>query len=221
MEIAIISDIHSNLSALKTVLKEIGRIKIFCSGDLVGYNPYPNEVIETLRKREVISIMGNHDHALIAGDTSQLNPIAASAIKWTAKKIEKENLDFLRSLPEVNQNNFYMVHGSPQDSLYEYVHEDYPNEIFEYFFAIAKKDVIALGHTHVPFVRRFREKLIFNSGSVGQPRDFDPRASFAILDTGAKSVDIIRVEYDIGGVAGKIIEEGLPGFLAERLFRGV
>ncbi|MBI5253735.1 MAG: metallophosphoesterase family protein, partial [Euryarchaeota archaeon] len=113
MQVAVISDIHSNLPALREVLNEIEGMKIFCCGDLVGYAAFPNEVIEVVKKKKIISILGNHDYAVITGDTSWFNPVAAAAVDWTRKEIKKENINFLNSLPKLYEGDFYMVHGSP------------------------------------------------------------------------------------------------------------
>ena len=220
MQVAIISDIHSNLPALREVLKEIRGMKIFCCGDLVGYAAFPNEVIEAVKKNKIISILGNHDYAVITGDTSWFNPVAAAAIDWTRKEIKKENLDFLNSLPKFYEGDFYMVHGSPRNELDEYVSEDYPENELLSFFECTSKDAMILGHTHKPFIKKLGGRLIFNPGSVGQPRDMDPRAAYAVFDTTAKKAEIKRVEYDIREAANAIIEKGLPEFLARRLYFG-
>lgn len=220
MQVAVISDIHSNLPALREVLKEIEGMKIFCCGDLVGYAAFPNEVIEVVKKKGIISILGNHDHAVITGDTSWFNPVAAAAVDWTRKEIKNENLYFLNSLPRAYEGDFYMVHGSPRNQLDEYVSEDYPEKELLSFFRYTSKDTMILGHTHRPFIKKLGGKLMFNPGSVGQPRDLDPRAAYAVFDAAAKKVEIKRVEYDIDEAADAIIEKGLPELLARRLYAG-
>ncbi len=220
MQMAIISDIHSNLPALREVLREIKGMQIFCCGDLVGYAAFPNEVIEVVKKNKIISILGNHDYATITGDTSWFNPAAAAAIRWTREEIRKENLDFLDSLPRFYEGDFYMVHGSPRNELDEYVSEDCPEDELLSFFRYTFKDTMILGHTHKPFIKKLGDRLIFNPGSVGQPRDLDQRAAYAVLDTAAKKAEIKRVEYDIDEAANAIVEKGLPVFLARRLYAG-
>jgi putative phosphoesterase len=220
MEIAIIADIHSNLPAFEEVLKKIEGLPTFCCGDLVGYNPYPNEVIELVRKNGITSILGNHDYAVLTGDTSWFNPIAAWAISWTIDELKEENRGVLEKLPTVYVGEFYMVHGSPKNPLEEYIYKDHPDYVFLDFFNYTDKDVVVLGHTHVPFVKKIGEKLIFNPGAVGQPRDGDPRASYAIFDTESREVRIERVSYDIEKVDKDIMEKGLPEQLATRLFHG-
>lgn len=220
MKIAVISDIHSNLYALRQVLKEIGKLDIICCGDLVGYNPFPNEVVEMVRELEIPCVLGNHDHATITGNTTWFNPYAARAIEWTRSELSEENMEFLKTLPMVYEDMVYMVHGSPENQLEEYVFPDYPERILNRFFDYTEKDIMILGHTHVPFSLKIDNRLIFNPGAVGQPRDGNPMASFAVLDTGLKEVEFKRVEYDIDKVAREITEKGLPEFLAHRLYQG-
>lgn len=219
-KIAIISDVHSNIHALNKVLEEIGDMKIYCCGDLVGYNPFPNEVIEVIKERDIITIMGNHDHAVITGDTWYFNPIAARAVHWTRGVIKEENLDFLKSLPEFfKSEKFTMFHGSPRDALNEYVSPDYPEDTLMGFLQDVPKTLI-LGHTHRPFVKEIDGKIIFNPGAVGQPRDYDPRAAYAIYDTEKYVVEIKRVEYGIDKVSNEILKQSLPEELAYRLHIG-
>lgn len=220
MQVAVIADIHSNLSALEAVLEEVGHLPIYCAGDVVGYNPFPNEVVTLLKERMAVSILGNHDQAVISGDTSWFNPIAADAIAWTAGELTPGSRDYLRTLPKTYENAIYMVHGSPKSPLEEYVYGDAPDYQLLEMFDHTRRDIIVLGHTHVPFIKRLAGRLVFNPGSVGQPRDGDPRASCAVLDTEEKEVEIIRVEYDIDAVARAILDRGLPQPLAMRLYGG-
>ncbi|MBU2559542.1 metallophosphatase family protein [archaeon] len=221
MKVAVIADIHANLPAFESVLEEIGDLPKFCCGDLVGYNPFPNEVIEIVKEQKIVSILGNHDNAVITGDTSWFNRTARKAIDWTRGELTTENFKFLKSLPRSYDNEIYMAHGSPKDLLEEYVYPEDPAYVFGDFFNYTKNNIIAMGHTHVPFKKIVDEKLIFNPGSVGQPRDGDSRASYGILDTNAREVEIKRVKYDIERTAKKIEAVGLPGRLAMRLFSGV
>ncbi len=220
MKIAVISDVHSNLPALEKVLEAASGMKIVCLGDLVGYNPFPNEVTELLRDKGIPSIMGNHDLAVLTGDTKGFNPIASWAAEWTIDALTEENMDYLSELPVSYDNEFYAVHGSPNKPLKEYVFPDHPPKILSSFFDRTTKSVIALGHTHIPYQIDLDEKIIFNPGSVGQPRDMDPRASYAIFDTDSRSVEINRLDYEIDEVSKAIKEAGLPGLLADRLHLG-
>ena len=220
MEVAVIADVHTNVPALEAVLGEVGHLPIYCAGDVVGYNPFPNEVIALLRERRAVSVLGNHDQAVISGDTSWFNPVAAAAIEWTARELAQDSLGYLRSLPRSYEDGIYMVHGSPKNPLEEYVYGDAPDYQLLEMFNHTRRDVIVLGHTHVPFLRRLGERLVFNPGSVGQPRDGDPRASYAVLETEERRAEVRRVEYEIDAVAKAILERGLPQPLALRLYGG-
>lgn len=221
MKVALLADIHANLPALVSVLEEVGDLPKFCCGDLVGYNPFPNEVIEIVKREKIVSILGNHDHAVLTGDTSWFNPTAKKAIEWTRKELTSENTGFLKNLPKTYENSLCMMHGGPRDPLEEYVFPEDPEYVFLDLFNYTKRKIIVLGHTHMPFVKKIDGRLIFNPGSVGQPRDGDSRASYAILDTEKGEAEIRRIEYDIEKTAKKITEKGLPGRLAMRLFSGV
>ncbi len=220
MKVAVIADIHSNLPALEAVLRDIGDVEICCLGDLVGYYPFPDEVVEEIRDRGIRCVMGNHDHAVVTGDVRGFNPYAARAVLWTRKRMRGKNVAYLASLPLSYRNSFYMVHGSPRRCLEEYVTMDYPDEVLESFFLLAERSILALAHTHVPYVRRLGSRLLFNPGSVGQPRDHDPRAGYAIIDVEKKHVEIRRVRYDVEAVVEAVTREGLPGVLGYRLRDG-
>lgn len=221
MKVAVIADIHANFPALEKVLEDIRGAPIFCCGDLVGYNTFPNEVIDLIRTNNATSILGNHDRAVLTGDTGWFNSEAIKAIEWTAGKLTTENRSFLEALPRAYENEFYMAHGSPKNQLEGYIFSDDPDYVFSDFFNYTERDIIILGHTHMPFVKKIDGKLIFNPGSVGQPRDSDPRASYAILDTEKKEVKIKRVGYDIEKTSTAIMKAGLPKRLGIRLFRGI
>ena len=220
--LALISDIHGNLPALKVVLEKIEDVDtILCAGDLVGYNPWPNEVIWEIRKRNIPCIRGNHDRAVIYDDYSRFNPYAATAASWTRAQLTEENMKYLYSLKdnlilEIEDKRIAVHHGAPFDE----DHYIYPEEATEDLLNYDKADILVLGHTHVPFVSVFDSGVIINPGSVGQPRDGDPRASYALVDIKNKKYEIRRVEYPIDEVYEKIIEEGLPAFLGERLYIG-
>ncbi len=221
MKIAFISDIHGNSIALEEVLDDIGKMEIICLGDIVGYNPFPNESIEIIKEKKIKCIMGNHDYAVLTGDVAWFNPIAARAIIWTREVLNEENIEYLKSLKTViKDKNVYCVHGSPLDPLEEYVFPNYPITLLKEFLKVAGTRAVAMGHTHIPFVKYLNEGIIFNPGSVGQPRDNDPRAAYAIFDFKEESVEIVRVEYNIDKVAKEIIKVGLPKELALRLYKG-
>lgn len=224
-KIAIISDIHSNLEALNTVLKEIedsGIKKIYCCGDIVGYGPEPNECVELINKKNIPSVMGNHDIACVSlQDKESFTEAAQTAIEWSSKILTKQNKAFLFNQPKnLEVDNIHFVHGSPLQYLWDRVFPDTSKKELNEFLNHVKKDILIIGHTHFPFVKRLKERLVINAGSVGQPRDGDCRASFAVLDTERKKADIFRLSYDINKTAEKIKKSGLPKFLAERLFKG-
>ncbi len=220
--LALISDIHGNLPALKIVLEQIEDADlILCAGDLVGYNPWPNEVIWEIRRRNIPCIRGNHDRAVVMNDYSYFNRYAAIAAMWTREQLSSENMKYLISLRdslvlEYEGHRIAMHHGAPFDEDY-YV---YPEEANEELLDYDNADILILGHTHVPFVKMFGKRVIINPGSVGQPRDGDPRASYALVDIKKRKYEIIRVQYPIQEVYDKIMEENLPIFLGERLFMG-
>ena len=219
--IGIISDIHANLPALKAVLEDLGDADfIVCAGDLVGYNPYPNEVVKIIKDMGIPCIRGNHDRAIIARDFSHFNPIAVEACQWTLEHLSRESMAYLASLKDYIKLNLEgkrisIHHGSPWDED-EYI---YPDMVNESFLEYEESDVLIMGHTHVPFVKKFSRGIILNPGSVGQPRDGDPRASFATID--GEEVRIHRVEYDIEEVYNEILKAGLPRVLGERLYQGL
>jgi putative phosphoesterase len=221
--IALIADIHGNLPAFEAVLEridELGTEKIYCAGDIVGYNPFPKECIQLMRKRRIESCMGNHDYGVVTGDTGLFNPYARAAVIWTRKTIGKDEMTYLKKLPLKLEprKEMLLVHGSPTDPLWEYVKPHTPEAYVRSLFG--EKDILILGHTHIPMINRYGKKLLVNPGSIGQPRDGDPKASFATLDVKNREARIIKVGYEIEKVASKIKEEGLPEFLAERLYEG-
>ncbi len=229
MLLAVISDIHSNLEALERVFEKIeelgiGRKNVFCLGDIIGYGPRPKECVRFLQERGIECLRGNHEDGCLRDDYSSFNPFAAQALRWSCSQLGDEEKTFLSSLPEriervVDGKRILMVHGSPWDNVWGYVFE---GDIDEKFIERVKTyEIVVMGHTHVPFVVKREGKLIVNCGSVGQPRDGDARASFAIVDTGRMDARIVRVSYDVEKVCDEILEKGLPAFLAERLLRGV
>lgn len=227
MKIGLIADMHSNLSAFKAVLDDMPRVdQIVCAGDLVGYAAEPNEVVNLAKSKHLLVVMGNHDYAALTRDVKGFNPIAARAALWTADNLTGENLKFLSGLPthlelKFGKHKLYLVHGSPRDPLNEYIFPEMSNHDFAGIVKNVDADVVVLGHTHVPMNRMILGKLVVNPGGVGQPRDRDPRASYAVLTLGKElKIEHRRVEYDIEGTAKKIKVAGLPEELAARLFFG-
>jgi putative phosphoesterase len=230
MIIAIISDVHSNLTALEAVIDKLPRYdELFCLGDIVGYGPQPNEVISRLLGlRPSVTLIGNHDYATVSGDVQGFSANAATAVEWTRQKLDRVSRDYLAALKpsariEREGRTFALFHGSPRDPLNEYVFPGIPAAIGRSLVRAASARIVLLGHTHMPMLYRFEDGVLANPGSVGQPRDGDPRASFALLTLSQADVkfEIQRVEYDIDAVADQILRSGLPSFLAERLYMGV
>lgn len=221
MRILVFSDIHANLTALEAVLTNAGDVDAaWCLGDLVGYGPDPNECIERIRALpNLICILGNHDAATLKKiDSAMFNPEARNAIHWTQNNLKAENINFLSNLPEiVIYDDITLVHGSPRQPIWEYLLDVYnATTSFKYF----DTPHCFVGHTHIPilyhqadnrdsaklFVPKpdtkltLQPRMILNPGSVGQPRDRDPRASYAMYDDQTKSWEFYRIEYDIQAV---------------------
>ena len=226
MKVGVIADIHSNFTALKAVLKHMRVDSLICAGDLVGYAAEPNEVVDMFRKKGIPTVMGNHDYAAVTRDVSSFNPWAAGATLWTADQLRPENAEYLRRLPEHLKLEFrgkrvYVVHGSPRDPLFEYVLPDISNLALAKLTQDIEADVVILAHTHVPMLREVMGKLIVNPGGLGQPRDRDPRASYAVLTIDEEiEVKHERVEYDVEDAAKKIAQAGLSKELGARLYFG-
>jgi diadenosine tetraphosphatase ApaH/serine/threonine PP2A family protein phosphatase len=243
MRYALLADIHANLTSLKAVLNDIERQggveEVWCLGDVIGYGPDPGQCIELLRGTNHICIAGNHDLAAIGRlELNNFNPDAATAIRWTAAQLTDADASFLAALPLVmEREGFTLVHGSPREPVWEYlVSIGAARESFAHF----KTSFCLVGHSHVPLVFKQEEggvsfipfsesvgqvlgkgRLIINPGSVGQPRDGDSRASYAIYDDEAGVVRLHRVPYDINEVQFKIIKNNLPVRLSVRLGQGV
>jgi predicted phosphodiesterase len=225
---AVISDVHANLEALEAVLGQVRGTDLYCLGDLVDYGANPNEVVETVRKEARMVIMGNHDMAATTGDTSQFNARAAISSKWTAKTLTGSNMDYLRGLPREWKSTMagvptYFAHGSPDDQLWEYVDPSTHRDLFGHYLTKLSVGLIGLGHTHVPYVWREPNGVVFNPGSVGQPRDGDPRASWALvtIEGDRVGVEVRRVQYDTDAAASRIRRAGLPEAHADRLSKGL
>jgi len=194
MKIAFVSDIHGNYEALKAVLLKLDKLgisRVYCAGDIVGYYSQINECCNELRSRGISSVMGNHDWYMAGGGFCPRSRSVNDCLAYQRGVIEKENLDWLKSLPvQIQIDNIQMVHGGWADPIDEYLNK--PTQ--EYFEKLAG-DVFVSGHTHVQMLQRFGNKTYCNPGSVGQPRDGDPKAAFAVYD--GKDFALHRVEYDM------------------------
>lgn len=227
MKVAVISDIHSNLPALRAVFSEIeshGIDRVLCAGDVVGYYPYPNEVIELLKQKDVRCVKGNHDEKVLGETDARFNRYAERAASWTARNLTTESKDYLANLDtkldeDISGREVVVVHGSPTNETTEYIRERVVDDNFIYEFFDEPPEILILGNTHVPFVKESSGTLVVNPGSVGQPRDGDRRAAYAVLDLDDLEAEIYRVDYSIDEVASETVKE-LPAELAERLRKG-
>ncbi len=230
MKFAVISDIHSNLDALNAVIRDLPEYdELLCLGDVVGYGPQPNEVIDKFRQlKPSVVLMGNHDYAVVTGDTAGFSEHATRAVEWTRGNINPENQNYLAALRPSGKlrkdgRSIALFHGSPRDPLSEYVFPGIPEVAIRRLIQESDAEILLLGHTHVPMSSTFGKDMLGNPGSVGQPRDGDPRASYATLTSSGLdcSFEVKRVEYDVAPVAERILRAGLPEFLAERLYIGM
>lgn len=225
MLVGLISDVHSNATALKAVLSEMDKMgveKILHAGDIIGYNPHPNETIEMFIEHKIISILGNHDRAIITGDISDFNSYAAAALVWTKRVLSPRSFGYIKSLKNrehfiIDNIHFMAIHGSPRD-IDEYV---FPVNVSAHFLAAAKADVLVLGHTHVQFKKEYSLGIVLNPGSVGQPRDENPDAAFAVYDTVTGAAKLKRISYDVEKVIEDMHNAHLPDKLGLRLRYGL
>ena len=229
MRVAFVSDVHSNLHALRAAMEHAeaqGVEQVYCLGDIVGYNANPNECIELLRKHDVHAVMGNHDWASTEGDTRGFNPFAVAGVEHSRRVLTEPNKAWLRGLPSERRATWdghamAMYHGSPRDPLLEYVFPfTDPRALDDLAKAAGSPRIVALGHTHLP-MRLDHRTLFLNPGSVGQPRDGDPRASYATLDTLSLATEFHRVDYDVEAAVRAVRDANLPDFLWQRLLQGV
>lgn len=243
MRYAIIGDIHANLTAFTAVLDDIERRggveRVWCLGDTVGYGPDPHQCIELLQRTKHVCVAGNHDWAAAGKiDTAEFNPEAAAACHWAAQQLTSADMEYLENLPQVIQTgDFTLVHGSPREPIWEYVTT---TGIARENFAHFESQFCLVGHSHVPLVFSYDEsgacsssrflpnvglvlgenRLIINPGSVGQPRDGDPQASYVMYDSETRLIRLYRVAYDIRSTQDRMVERGLPMRLVARLSYG-
>lgn len=246
MRIAVVTDVHANLAALEAVLAHADQRQaldaIWSLGDIVGYGPQPNEVIARLRGYPLVAVMGNHDLAASGGmDTRDFNVDAAAANAWNASQLDDENRAYLHSLPEVlvrETEQAAICHGSLRWPIWEYL---FTREAARAQFERMTTPYSFVGHTHVPLVYEEppgsdaiieysprdgdrlnlgERRLVLNPGGVGQPRDGDPRAAYAILDTSERNVQFFRVPYPVEATQALMAKAGLPPRLIHRLSLG-
>jgi diadenosine tetraphosphatase ApaH/serine/threonine PP2A family protein phosphatase len=240
--VAVISDVHANWHALDAVLQEIEREEpdeLWCLGDLVDYGPRPNPCCAAVERRAAICLSGNHDLGVLgeigleefAGD-------AVAAARWTRGVLAEGSRAFLQSLqPQGERDGFELFHGSPRDPVWEYV---LSAEAARVAFELTRSPLLLVGHSHVPLAITLEDDVLdgglapagtetplgpgrrlLNPGSVGQPRDGDPRAAWLLLDREAGTASFRRVEYDVARTQEEIRERGLPDGLADRLAHGL
>lgn len=218
MKIGVISDIHSNRVALDRVLAEMPAVdEIICAGDVVGYNPWPAECLDIVRERAMPTVMGNHDRAVAGHGSFGFNSMAGAGVQHSRDQLSAEQIDWLDQLPttrRVCDDRIKIVHGHPDNpDRYTYPEEFGAN-------LLGDEDVLVMGHTHIQHHERYDEGVVMNPGSVGQPRDGDPRGAFAVLDLETLDVTEYRVEYDIERVQAAVAEAGLPARIGDRLENG-
>jgi diadenosine tetraphosphatase ApaH/serine/threonine PP2A family protein phosphatase len=242
MKYAIISDIHGNIEALNAVLRDIkrrGADVTVCLGDIVGYYPNPRQCVDIVRARAAVCVAGNHDYAAVERtDTSNFTYFAFSAMEWTKRNISDHDRAFLSAMPlTAEKGDMFFVHASPcEPEKFSYVFPDNEYSVVEAFGSLTHK-LNFIGHTHVPSIMyqegervillsetanriELGRKYLINVGSVGQPRDFDNRACYAIYDTDKETVSLHRVAYNYKVTQKKVLENSLHAFLAERLEKG-
>lgn len=240
MRVAIVSDIHGNLHALEAVLEAIDRDApdaIWCLGDLVGYGPRPNRCCAVVAERADFCLIGNHDLAVLGRlDLDEFQPDAAVAARWTTAALEDEPRAYLESLGASGEREGVgLFHASPRDPIWEYV---LSSEVADASMAAASQELVLVGHSHVALYYRVSDgtllpagddtqlelsddRWLLNPGSVGQPRDTDPRAAWLLLDLEGRLASFHRVEYDVAKTQQEIRDRGLPEALAARLEFGV
>ncbi len=241
MRVAVISDIHANAAALDAVLEAIDADApdaLWCLGDTVGYGPRPNECIAGVRARADVCLVGNHDLAVLDRlDLSDFTPDAEAAARWSASVLERDARAWLDALqPSAEAEGAQLFHASARDPVWEYVLSE---EVAAASLAVASAPLVLVGHSHVPLaLQEHRDgvrggvapggtevelgagRWLLNPGSVGQPRDGDPRAAWLLLDSEARTASFRRVDYDVSRTQSEIRDAGLPEPLAARLASG-
>jgi predicted phosphodiesterase len=242
MRVAVVSDIHGNLAALEATLAAVDEHtvdELWCLGDVVGYGPRPNECCAVVESRAAVSLVGNHDELALRGAAfeHEFNPDAAAAGRWTHSVLDSRARAFLEGLaPQAELDGAQLFHGSPRDPVWDYV---LSREGMVEALELTAAPLVLVGHSHVPFAYSSEDELEFgpglagaeadlgdlrwvlNPGSVGQPRDGDPRSSYLVLDLAERRAYFHRVAYDVERTQREIREQGLPEILAARLGGGV
>jgi len=236
MKLAVLSDIHANLYALEAVWADLQAQKpdaVYCLGDLVGYGAHPNQVIEFIRRQHIPTVMGNYDDG-VGFDQDDCGCAyrdpddrlrGQQSLMWTREHTTAESKAFLQSLLvqirlEDRRPHLLLVHGSPR-KINEYLYEDRPEASFERIARLAGCDVLLFGHTHLPYRKSVAGTLFVNAGSVGKPKDGDPRAGYVLFSSGLRHrVEFRRVTYDVAAAAATVRQAGLPDYFAQLLETG-
>ena len=218
MNVGVLSDIHANRIALEAVASDLPAVdRLLCAGDVVGYNPWPGDCVEWVRDREVPTVMGNHDRAVASGTAFRFNGMARAGVAHASEQLTDDQIEWLRDLPEERtllDGRVRVVHGHPEDpDRYTYPREFGPD-------LLDGAEALVMGHTHVQHHEVYEGGVVLNPGSVGQPRDGDPDAAYAVLDLDDPSVEERRVSYDVERVIEAVEEAGLPERIGTRLREG-
>ena len=242
MRVLLIADIHANLVALEAVIEDAGPVDaVWCLGDVIGYGPRPNECSAWVEEHAAVTVVGNHDWACLGRlDLDEFNDAAHAATLWTIDRLTPHAHNWIDSLPNrYIEGDMTLVHGSPRHPVWEYVQRPATAAANFPFF---DTDICFIGHTHVPVI--FPEELarkgeaiyqppvgeiitlnhgryLVNPGSVGQPRDGDPRAAYALFDPDTREIEFRRLAYDVKQTQCQMQEEDLPPSLVARLANGL
>lgn len=218
MNIGVLSDIHGNIVALEAVLSDMPAVDgLVCAGDVVGYNPWHGDCVDALRERNVPTVMGNHDRAVVTETGFAFNSMAGAGVRHARETLTDEQIGWLSELPTTRREfggRVRIAHGHPDDP----DRYTYPAEFSDRL--LSGEDVLVLGHTHVQGHKRVESGLVMNPGSVGQPRDGDPKAAYAVVDVDSLTVRERRISYDINRVQQAVDDAGLPAQIGDRLHNG-
>lgn len=218
MRIGAIADIHANWPAFEAVLEDMPQVdQLVCAGDVVGYYPWPARCIDAVRERDLPTVMGNHDRAVASGTSFRFNAMARAGVEYASGELSHDQRTWLEALPSERtllDGRVTIVHGHPDDP----DHYTYPGEFGPDLLNGA--ELLVLGHTHVQHGAVYEEGMVVNPGSVGQPRDSDPRAAYALIDLEERTINERRVDYDIERVEQAVRDAGLPQRVAARLREG-
>jgi len=218
MKLGLISDIHGNKPALEAVLDAMPAVdQLVCAGDVAGYNPWQAWCVETIRGADIPTVQGNHDRAVASEDRPAFTSLALAGVRHAREQLSTDQRSWLADLPAERHlagGRVKVVHGHPQDP----DHYTYPGEFGPDL--LGDEELVVMGHTHVQAHEVYEEGIVLNPGSVGQPRDGDPRAAFAVVDLAEPRVAERRVEYDVDAVIERVAAEGLPRTMGTRLREG-